>query len=213
MAWTNQGKFRVVNPLAKIGSGNAGDLIKIYQPGTLNPSTIENNITYSGIITNLRAKISVPSLIQKFQIPPQEDYSTEEYAGIINQYETMSPKKGLEVLMKTSDLTTPVQLVLLLLFNRPPFYVIDLLSYLTNTVTLDIASDCEIFIRSVDLGWGNLIINDSVLVWGSVIEEQENAQSSAVVINTNNNSSITLDDPVLAYNNDVIVFDNQLLSA
>jgi len=174
VSWSNAGSFRNVNPLVSLSSNTNGQRITLYQPGTLNPATIKPDITYSGLITNLRVKIQIPTLGFDYILPPQLDQSPEEYALALNAFDANAPKKGLNFYLETS-LQPPQLLVQLYLFQRRPFYVIDALSYFTNSISLDLASDAKITVKSQDLGYGDLFTSDSIIIWGTAIEEQENA--------------------------------------
>jgi hypothetical protein len=207
MSWSNAGSFRNVNPLVNLSYVNNGQVITVYQPGVLNPATIKPDITYSGLITNLRVKVQISSLLQDYIIPPQGDQTPEEYALTLNQYDVNSPKKGLNFYLETS-LQPPVLLVQLYLFQRRPFYVIDALSYFTNSITLDLASDAKLTVKTQDLGWGELIGRDSIAIWGTAIEEQENAIGTFSITCTGGGSGGLVNlGTVLGYDGQPVIID------
>jgi len=174
MSWSNAGSFRNVNPLIQLTKDTNGQRVTLYQPGVLNPGTIKPGITYSGLITNLRAKIQIRSLGLEYVPPPQGDMTPEQYAAVLNQFDASIPKKGLNFYLETS-VQPPQLLVQLYMFNRRPFYVVDVLSYFTNSISLDVGSDAKITVQTVNLGFFDLVDDDSVVLWGTAIEEQENA--------------------------------------
>lgn len=180
MSWSNAGSFRNVNPLVQLSVNTNGQNITLYQPGTLNPNTIKRDITYSGLITNLRVKVQLLSLGMDYILPPQQNLTPEEYAIVLNDFDANAPKKGLNFYLETS-LQPPLLLVQLYLFQRRPFYVIDALSYFTNSISLDVASDAKITVRTQDLGYGDLLYSDFVTIWGTAIEEQENATGTFTI--------------------------------
>jgi len=207
MSWSNAGSFRNVNPLVNLNHTNNNQTITVYQPGTLNPNTIKPNVTYSGLITNLRVKVQINSLLNDYVIPPQGDRTPEEYALTLNQYDISSPKKGLNFYLETS-LQPPVLLVQLYLFQRRPFYVIDALSYFTNSITLDLASDAKLTVKIQDLGWGDLYPTDSIAIWGTAIEEQENATGTfSITCAGGGGGGVTYLGTVIGYDGEPIIIN------
>jgi hypothetical protein len=212
MSWSNAGSFRNVNPLVRLRAINNDQTITVYQPGTLNPSTIKPDITYSGLITNLRVKVQISSLLQDYVIPPQGDMTPEEYALTLNQYDINSPKKGLNFYLETS-LQSPVLLVQLYLFQRRPFYVIDALSYFTNSITLDLASDAKLTVKIQDLGWGGLMGTDEITIWGTAIEEQENATGTFSITCAGGGGGVLYLGTVIGYNGEPVAIDRGFANA
>jgi hypothetical protein len=212
MSWSNAGSFRNVNPLVRLRAINNDQTITVYQPGTLNPSTIKPDITYSGLITNLRVKVQISSLLQDYVIPPQGDMTPEEYALTLNQYDINSPKKGLNFYLETS-LQSPVLLVQLYLFQRRPFYVIDALSYFTNSITLDLASDAKLTVKIQDLGWGGLMGTDEITIWGTAIEEQENATGTFSITCAGGGGGVLYLGTVIGYNGEPLAIDRGFANA
>lgn len=212
MSWSNAGKFRNTNPVLKINRTNRGTPIILYQPGVLNPTTRKQGVTYSGMITNLRAKIAISSLLESYRPPDGPSQSLEEYALALEAYDQSVPRKSLMVMLTTAA-SPPVVIVHLHLFKRPPFYVIDLLSYLTNTITLDLASDARLLVQSVDIGYGDLTADDEIVIWGSAIEEEENAECSIEINNYGGGGGGTTPDlgVLLGVGNDALSYNGFLL--
>jgi len=206
MSWSNAGSFRNVNPLVNLRTINNNQTITVYQPGTLNPNTIKPDVTYSGLITNLRVKVQISSLLQDYIIPPQGNMTPEEYALTLNQYDINSPKKGLNFYLETS-LQPPVLLVQLYLFQRRPFYVIDALSYFTNSITLDLASDAKLTVKIQDLGWAELMGADNIVIWGTAIEEQENATGTFSITCAGGGGNVPNLGTVIGYNGEPVAID------
>lgn len=211
MSWSNAGSFRNVNPLVKLSNSTNGQTVTVYQPGTLNPSTIKPEITYSGLITNLRVRVAIASLLEEYVLPPQGDFTTEEYALLLNSYDANSPKKGLNFYLETS-LSSPILIVQLYLFKRRPFYIIDALAYFTNTISLDIASDSKITAKTQDLGWGELFGGDEIVIWGNAIEEQENATGTFSVICGGGSGTVNL-GTVVGYEDQPVIIDGGFANA
>ncbi len=163
--------FRNTNILAEINSSNTGQLIDIYRPGTINPSSAIPDVSYSGFITSLRVAINIKS-IGELQLPQTSPLDTaEDKARKQRESVLASPRILLNLYLRNSQLSTPSLVGSILIFNRFPYYYIPLIPYFSDNNTFDIAPDTTIAVQLQDVDYGLLKDDDKVTFIGSAIEE------------------------------------------
>lgn len=178
MSWTSNGFFRNANILKQLDASTADSIVEIYQPGTLNLSSMAEDARYSGFITSLRLSVAITS-IPEMQFPETEIGMGEgEINALLRAKEIVSPKIQLNLLLKSSNITAPLKIGAVSLFNRAPYYTVDLLLYLTDAAAFDLASDCVLLMQLENVGYGLLEGIDRVAVFGSAVEEAENTAPS-----------------------------------
>lgn len=177
MSWTSNGFFRNTNILARLTAANAANPIEVYKPGTLSPRSIASGVRYSGFITSLRLNADIRS-ISEFDYPvPGEAQSEGEVSAAVRDAQTTSAKKQLNLLMRRDD-ADAVKIASLWLYNRRPYYSIDILLYFTDAAAFDVASDTALLLQMESIGFGVLDAQDSVVIHGSAVEEAENTAPS-----------------------------------
>lgn len=180
MSWTSNGFFRNVNVLAEITPENQESPIDLYQPGTLNTGSLREGARYSGFITSLRLRIDIKSL-PEIDLPVREIGATnQEYSERLRGVDLVSPKKRLHFFVRSSD-RPAMKIASLSLFNRRPYYPLDVLTFLTDASTFDMASDAVLSAQTEDIGWGLLEDFDSLIFLGSAVEEAENTAPTMIV--------------------------------
>lgn len=153
-------------------------MVEIYQPGTLNVQSLAQNARYSGFITSLRLSVSIPS-IPEVQFPDTEiGMSDGEINALLRAKEIASPKIQLNLFLRSSNYVEPLKIAAISLFNRPPYYTVDLLLYLADTAAFDVGSDCALLMQLENVGYGLLGGADRVAIFGSAVEEAENTAPS-----------------------------------
>lgn len=180
MAWNGGGYYRNINILqvANINLGNG--FLDLYQPGTLNTSKILENKSYSGFITSLRCVADITS-IAEVEFPVRTiDQTDQEYSDSLKGLATVSPRKLLDLYFRTSD-AGPFLIGQVFLFNRRPYYSIDLLRYLTDGTSFEMASDGVLSIKISSDGFGVLSGADKLTFIGSSVEEVENNAPSQTI--------------------------------
>lgn len=187
MSWASNGFFRNVNILHQLTSSTGANLVAIYQPGTLNPASLRDNVRYSAFITSLRITVDITS-IPEILFPDIEPGMTQgEIQASWNALTRAAPRKQLGIYMGHSS-QAPIKVAEVSLFNRRPYYTYDLLLYLTDATAFDVASDAEILLGVQNVGFGLLSGEDAVNVIGSAVEEAENTAPS-LIINVRGGSS------------------------
>ena len=180
MSWTSNGFFRNVNILKNFTEATGDQLIDFYQPGTLNSFSKMTDVRYSGFITSLRLQVAISS-IAAVQFPvPEIGQSEAELNAVLAGIKVAAPKKRLVLSMRSSD-SDAVIVGSLDLFNRLPYYTVDILVYFTDASSFDVASDCILSARIAGAGFGLLSGSDRVSLHGSVVEEGENTAPSLIV--------------------------------
>lgn len=173
MSWTSNGFFRNANILRLLTPASGNQLVDIYQPGTLNVASIVEGSRYSGFVTSLRLCVDISS-VGEVDFPTFEPgMSDGEISALMAGLGAASPKKQLDILMRHST-QSPVKVASIQLFNRRPYYSIDLMLYLTDAPAFDVASDAVLSLQMVNVGFGLLSGTDTISVVGSAVEEAEN---------------------------------------
>lgn len=173
--------FRNVNILVEINAENTTEASDIYTPGILNPYDLVAGIKYFAFITSLRMIIDIKS-ISEFILPEVDTLDSDEKQRLKIQSELLvTPRKCLCLYMRTSS-NKPVMLAEIWLTNRSPYYFTNLLNYLSNASTADIAPDTVITIQMKDIGYGLLQDKDRVGIIGSAVEEASLLSTQSSVI-------------------------------
>jgi hypothetical protein len=121
-------------------------------------------------LQSLRLKISCPSLAEA-DIPNLEPELTRaERIKIIRDLEWLSPRRELEVLQKVGN-GEYVVLARVSCLNRPPFYAINLLQFLTDNADYPLGTDAYLAFRVRNAGHGLLAGADELIVFGSGVSE------------------------------------------
>jgi hypothetical protein len=177
----NPGIFRNVNVLKELNASTGTNIVELYQPGYLNSLDVVANAKYSGFITSLRLTIDITSIDELEVI--ENDTLSDDATIAANAKTTFNnnAKKCLSFFMKTSS-TPLIKVVDIFLFNRRPFYYLNLLPYFTSANTFDIAPDVVIAAQMRDVGYGLLSSDDRILVLGTVIEESPVFDQSLLTI-------------------------------
>ncbi|MBE9179116.1 hypothetical protein IQ268_11140 [Oculatella sp. LEGE 06141] len=180
MSWTSNGFFRNVNILKRLDATATNQLIDLYQPGTLNTQSLKPDVRYSGFITSLRIAVDISS-VSPVEFPAREPgMSDGELNTLLRQLDAGAPKKMMDLFLRSSD-SEPLRIGSISLYNRRPYYNIDILYYLTDAAACDIASDAVLSVQVRGVGYGLLTGTDSVSIFGSSVEEAENTAPSLIV--------------------------------
>lgn len=165
-----QGFFKNVNIIAEVNSSNKDSFVNFYTPGTESNAAI-TGIKYSGFITSLRMIIDIKSIAEL--ILPTGDTATtqEELDAHVKQTITLAPKKCVEFYLKNNNVENPVKIGELWLFNRIPYYFVDLIRYFSSASTFDVAPETTLSVKFKNLGFGFLANTDKITIIGSVVEE------------------------------------------
>jgi len=144
--------------------------IKLYQPGQVNPNDVFSSLRYSGFITALRMVVDITS-IQPVDFPtPPVGATDEEVQSLALQLSATNPTKTLSIYLHNTY-SGPVKVADISLFNRRPYYLNNLMPYLTDTDTFDVASDTVLSVQMRDTGNGLLSGSDRIVFIGSAVEE------------------------------------------
>lgn len=163
-------------------TATSGTGLKIlYQPSSTNRYDRVDTLKFYGFITSLRLMIDISS-VSEAPIPDISDVaSSQERLIAVRAMEWESPRKQLELLIKTSK-TDWYRIAFISLLNREPYYHVDLMPYLTNNLSFDTGNDFLLAARIVNVGYGLLQNVDIVTVFGSVKEEITNIPTESPLI-------------------------------
>ena len=187
--------------LQNFSNATEGNMLVLYEPGSVTPWDVVPTTRYYGFILDLKAMVDVTS-IEETAIPELDPTAsrTERFLAIRNM-EWNSPRKELELFMRTS--TQPISKIgAVSLLNRRPFYQVNLLPFFSDNGVINVGNDAQILARIRDVGYGLLANNDQVTVFGSVKEEVTTLPESA--------SEVQFCQP---YSFNVTMQSNQLLAA
>lgn len=156
--------------LTQVTPDNQTSVITLYQPGLVTPWDRTSSLRYYGFISDLRVNIDISSLPET-QIPQLDlGASRTERLTAVKQMEWGSPRYELDMLMKKSN-TGWLPVASLSLLNRRPYYLINVLNYLTDQVAFQVANDAVLGIRVRDVGHGLMNGDDRLTFFGAVKEE------------------------------------------
>ena len=153
--------------LSRITAASAGGVIPIFSPPDLNSSYY---------VQALRLKIAIVS-VGLTDIPELEPEMTRaEKIRIIRDLEWNSPRKELAILQKTTGEWIEVARASCL--NRPPYYTINLLQFLTDNADLPLGAGSALGVKIADVGHGLLSGNDELIVHGGGISESASTETT-----------------------------------
>lgn len=147
--------------LDQINSTNFVDLKQIYKP----------TVGHSGFITSLGLTINLKS-IPSADFPYIPDSTPPDVLETIFQnIEAETQFKELRILLKKGA-GAWIEKAKIRIFNKEPYYEVDLMPYYTKTNTIDVADDLSLGIQ-VKVG-DSLTVADSIVIFGTVVEEKKN---------------------------------------
>ena len=127
-------------------------------------------------LQSLRLKIACPSLAVA-DIPNMEPELTRaERIKIIRDLEWLSPRRELEILQRVGTTGEYFALGRISCLNRPPFYSINLLQFLTDNADYPIGSGTTLAFRAKNAGHGLLAGADELIVYGGGVKESVQAE-------------------------------------
>ncbi|NEQ47009.1 MAG: hypothetical protein F6K00_27095 [Leptolyngbya sp. SIOISBB] len=172
---------RSVQIIEPITAANASQITVIYDSGYVSPFDMTQSLKFYGFITDLRARIDIRSLPES-EIPdiPLGTSRTSK-AEIVRELEYGSARYELELLIRNTY-SGWMSLFNFSLLNRRPFYVVDLLSYLSNQPAFAMANDARLGVRVLDVGFGTMQAGDSVNIFGAAREEVTSLPSEGDLI-------------------------------
>lgn len=77
----------------------------------------------------------------------------------------------MDLLLRDSKSGGWVNIASISLLKRSPFYQVNLMQFLSDNVAFAMANDSALGVQIVNVGYGILIANDEVTIWGAVKEE------------------------------------------
>lgn len=147
--------------LFQINSSNySGDIFTIYKPQT----------GCSGFITTLRLTVDIKSIdAANFPYIP-DDTPANVLQEILNEVALNTPFKEVVLFYKKGSgawlKRAPIQI-----FNKEPYYDINLIRYFSDANTIDVSEDLSL---GIQLKIGNVLAPaDTILVWGTAVEEKK----------------------------------------
>lgn len=180
--------------LDRLTSTDGGNIKTIYEPGYISAFDLVASTRFYGYITDLRCKINIKSLEE--QELPEISIGDSRTARVnaVRDMEWRSPRKQLDILLRSAKSGDWFDVASISLLNRDPFYQVNLLQYLSDNVAFAVANDSAIGVRIVNVGYGLLTQQDEVTFWGSVKEELNIVPSAERVITHTNSHSWSLTD-------------------
>jgi hypothetical protein len=161
---------RTVNILTLLNRQSGGDIITIYRPSQVSQYDRVQTLRFYGFLTSLRARIEIKSLPESRPPASEITDSTLDRTIALQTYEWGAPRIHLELLMKTSRQTW-LPIAAISCRNVKPYMLMDLMPYLTNNLSFDMANDAHLGVRIVSAGYGLLTIIDRITIVGCVREE------------------------------------------
>lgn len=123
-------------------------------------------IRFSAIVESLRVRVSQPSLGAPLPLPEGlEDLGQVDAAEAYRGWLWAQPRRHLNILMGGVVWATVP------LLNRVPFYVVNLIPYLSAQSTARIAAGTSLGLAIEDAGFGPIASQDSIVVMGEGVQE------------------------------------------
>lgn len=139
-----------------------------YQPGY-------KIVSFNAFIKNLKVYASMQSL-PEVELPSfaPTDTSTQKTMKVLD-VEWGSPRKQMDIYIASNDEVVPqwymVGSVSFLNPYRYPFRIYNLMDLFTDNLALELGENSRIGVQMVDVGFGTITTQDSVIVHGSYTEE------------------------------------------
>ncbi|MFE4108568.1 hypothetical protein [Almyronema epifaneia] len=150
---------------------SGSSIVQLYQPGLVTPWDRTSSLRYYGFITDLRCNIDISSLPESELPDLSAATSRTDRITAVRDLEWRSPRKQLDFLMRDTYSGGWQKIASLSLLNREPYYMINLLAYLSDNVAFMVANDAALGVQVVNVGKGLLEGADKVTVFGAVKEE------------------------------------------
>lgn len=124
-------------------------------------------LRYSGLLESLRVRVAQPSLGPPASALPEglSDLGNVEAGEAYRDWIWSQPRRQLDILINGLTWASVP------LLNRPPFYIINLMPYLSSQSTARIAPGSNLAVMVADVGFGPLGPNDSLILMGEGIQE------------------------------------------
>lgn len=145
--------------------------VEIYRPSLVNHPDVPESQRHTGYITDLRIKTKIQSIAET----PLPEFalgaSKTAKLAVVRDLEYFSPRYNLDVLLKY-DGGEWLSIFELALHNRQPFFVSELLGYLTRNPAFAVAPDAILGMQFTNVGYGLPDYHlDSIYLNGVVREE------------------------------------------
>lgn len=133
-------------------------------------------IYHSGYITNLVLTVNIKSIpAANFPYIP-DDTPPDVLEKILEQVAAEAQFKEIRLLLKKGAGSPWIEKATIRIFNKEPYYEIDLMPYFSNANTIDVASDLAI---GIQVKLGNVLgESDKIVIFGTAVEEMGNANTS-----------------------------------
>lgn len=155
--------------LTRFGAGD-NQIKVLWEPKIISHNVFSLATKYSGFLQSLRMKVQIASLdeIPLPSLPPE--MGRVEKATSLRDMEWKNPRKQISFLM-SHDGSDYYNLFSISLQKRIPYFTVNLLPYLTDNADFLLSSDTKIAAQIINAGWGGLVGEDEVVIYGAVAEE------------------------------------------
>ena len=152
--------------LKQLDATSSTNIISLYKPST----------GCSGYITLLRATVNIKSIGEaNFPYIP-DSTPPEQIEALLTQIGESIAFKEMEILLKNDAVGIWYQKATIKLFNKSPFYLIDLFPYFSDGNTIDFPGDWTLGVRMLN----TLAGTDHVLFSGTSVEEPDSLSPQPV---------------------------------
>lgn len=126
------------------------------------------SIQYSALIESLHIRVSQPSLGPPGP-PPEglEDKGNLEGGEAYRSWQWAQPRRQLDIYKKGQILAS------VSLLNREPFYIINLMPYLSSQSTARLGFGSALEVKIADVGFGPLSSQDTLVIYGEGVQEAD----------------------------------------
>jgi hypothetical protein len=166
--------------------------VVVYTPSLVVAKDVPATARYTGFLSDLRLK-SVINSLEEITLPEFElGQSKTAKMAIVRDLEYNNPRYNLHICLKTGN-GPWLSIFEFSLQNRKPFFVTEILGYLTHQPLFTISPDTTLGVQFSDVGYGIPKTGDELILYGSVREEHSIPTPQIIqYFNTG-----TTDDPVI----------------
>lgn len=157
--------------LSRLNNGSGSHVITIYEPGYISPYDRVASTRFYGYITDLRCKVDINSLDEAILPEIGIGDSRTKRITAVRDMEWTSPRKQMELLLRSPQSGEWINVASISLLNRLPFYQVNLMQFLTDNVAFAVSNNSAVGVQITNVGYGLLAATDEITIWGAVKEE------------------------------------------
>lgn len=155
--------------LERVPASSSG-FLELYTPSSETVS--EETVNFSGLLESLRVRIQINSLTETPIPAGLDELGDVEALEAYKNYQWEAERIHLSLFRRKGS-GDRLKIGTVPMLKRSPFYVVDLMPYLTRQVVARFATGDSLDVAVEDAGYGFLTADDDVVVFGEGLEEAD----------------------------------------